>query len=217
MTVVHYSCHAQASRAERAMKVPRQEWEGATLRNQSTKCNNLLPIRGPRSPAHMYSEYAERYWATLSQLGRHEGSRFRMVVHDVRLLLLRLASGASFALDSGGGSPLSNVKLLPYLVQMGYYCLGDPSTTTWRHANASFSQRSSRSAAPASAAGHGAGGVDGPDFNAVATLWFPERWREDRQQLLFSLVTAALRSCPPPAEGEALGEAEAVFRGGRAP
>jgi len=155
MTVVHYSCHAQAGRAERGMKVPRQEWEGASLRNQSTRCNNLLPMRSALAPSHMFSEYAERYWATLSHLGRHEGSRFRIVVHDVRLLLRRLASGLSFASDSGGGSALSNVKLLPYLIQMGYYCLGDPSTTVWRQASGGHSGTPSRSSRSASAAGGG--------------------------------------------------------------
>ena len=76
-------------------------------------------VRGPQTPAHMYSEYTELYWANISQLGRHEGSRFRMMVHDTRLLLQRLAMGASFATDSGGGSAHSNVKLLPFLMQMG--------------------------------------------------------------------------------------------------
>jgi hypothetical protein len=46
-----------------------------------------------QTPAHMYSEHTERYWSNINQVCRHEGSRFRMVAHDVRLLLLRLASG----------------------------------------------------------------------------------------------------------------------------
>ena len=49
----------------------------------------------------MYAEYSERYWANIGQLGRHEGSRFRMMVHDLRMLLQRLAAGASFSVDSG--------------------------------------------------------------------------------------------------------------------
>ena len=45
MSFVHMTCHLQATRAERCLKVPRLEWDGASLRNQNTKCNNLLPVR----------------------------------------------------------------------------------------------------------------------------------------------------------------------------
>jgi E3 ubiquitin-protein ligase UBR4 len=140
MTVVHPTCHAEAARCERSFKVPRQEWEGATLRNQNTPCNNMLPLMGPQTPAHMYAEIAERYWVTLAQLGRHEGSRFRMIVHDVRVLLWRLACGDNFISD-GGGSRLSNVRLLPHLLYMGYHCLGAASSSMWRLASRSLGQR----------------------------------------------------------------------------
>ena len=35
LSLVHCACHAAASRADRAMKQPRSEWDGATLRNQA--------------------------------------------------------------------------------------------------------------------------------------------------------------------------------------
>jgi hypothetical protein len=208
MSVVHMTCHAQATRAERQLKVPRLEWDGASLRNQNTRCNNLLPIRGPKTPAHMYSEYAERYWGTLGQLGRHEGSRFRIVVHDVRLLLLKLATGASFSTDSGGGSAHSNVKMLPFMVQLGYHSLGDAPSAPWRQASTALGKyvaRSSASArgtdAPAAASPASSSGgasatscVDGADYHAVATLWFPDKWRSNKGVLLVAMMAQALRA-----------------------
>lgn len=207
------SCHAQATRAERHLKVPRLEWDGASLRNQNTRCNNLLPLRGPQTPAHMYSEYTERYWANVGQLGRHEGSRFRMMVHDVRLLLHRLSTGSSFSVDSGGGSAHSNVKLLPFLVQMGYQCLGDASTSTWRQASSAVAKHLTRWAPASTAASPGssstaASAVDGPDYYAVATLWFPSKWRANKNALLLAMVVHALRAARVPTDTERWWEAD---------
>eukprot|EP00960_Hanusia_phi_P031785 749481-Hanusia_phi.AAC.19 len=191
MSVVHVTCHMQATKAERSMKVPRMEWEGATLRNQNTKCNNILPIRGPSTPSHMFTEHAEKYWATLAQLGRHEGSRFRMVVHDIRLLLLRLATGASFASDSGGGSAMSNVKLVPFLMQMGFHCLGDGASSTWRQISSSLSRYVSQTSSDGVLSV-----VDGPDYHLVSTLWFPSCWQGRRGFFLSCLLRQALRGLP---------------------
>ena len=42
---------------------------------------------------------------------------------DIKLLLHRFSSNAKFHLDSGGGGPESNMKLIPYLVQAVLYTL----------------------------------------------------------------------------------------------
>ena len=214
MSLVHMSCHMQATRAERSLKVPRLEWDGASLRNQNTRCNNLLPIRGPQTPAHMYSEYAERYWANIGLLGRHEGSRFRMMVHDVRLLLQRLATASSFSVDAGGGSAHSNVKLLPCLVQMGFHCLGDTSTATWRQASSGLAKHITKSLhpqqhlpSPAAAASSppaatSVQALDGPDYFAVSCLWFPAKWRAHKDALLRAMVAHALRAALIPTDSD---------------
>jgi len=217
------SCHAQATRAERTIKVPRLEWDGASLRNQNTRCNNVLPLRGPQTPAHMYSEYTERYWATLAQLGRHEGSRFRIMVHDVRIVLQRLATASSFALDSGGVSAHSNVKVLPVLVQMGYHSLGnvnaDTSSATWRQASASLAKhlakhvpkhlnRSPAQSAVSASPPPAATGVDGADYYAVAALWFPNKWRKHKSSLLLAMLVQALRAARIPMDTERWWEAD---------
>ena len=45
------------------------------------------------------------------------------LIHDVKMLLVRFATQAKFHLDSGGGGPESNLKLIPYLLQASLYVL----------------------------------------------------------------------------------------------
>ena len=44
--LIHSSCHQAARQADSALRAPKREWEGATLRNGETLCNNLLPLKG---------------------------------------------------------------------------------------------------------------------------------------------------------------------------
>ena len=37
-------------------QVPKEEWEGATLRNSQTKCNSLYPMEAPASSDEAYSQ-----------------------------------------------------------------------------------------------------------------------------------------------------------------
>lgn len=168
----------------------------------------------------MYSEYAERYWANIGLLGRHEGSRFRMMVHDVRLLLQRLATASSFSVDAGGGSAHSNVKLLPFLVQMGFHCLGDTSTATWRQASSGLAKHITKSlqpqqhpSSPAAAASSPPAAtsvlaLDGPDYFAVSCLWFPAKWRAHKEALLRAMVAHALRAALIPTDSDRWYEAD---------
>jgi len=43
--LIHSSCHQAAKQADAALRAPKREWEGATLRNGETLCNNLLPLK----------------------------------------------------------------------------------------------------------------------------------------------------------------------------
>lgn len=43
---IHFICHQNAHRADSQLKQPKKEWEGAVIRNDHTKCNNLFPLRG---------------------------------------------------------------------------------------------------------------------------------------------------------------------------
>jgi hypothetical protein len=139
MSLVHVACHEEATRAERLQaKGARSEWEAAALRNHSARCNALLPLLGPATPAHAYAERAEAFFVALAGLGRHEGGRFRAAALLVATLLERLAAGAAFPADAGGGSATSNAKLLLPLVQLGYHVLGDEAGQPCRQARAAL-------------------------------------------------------------------------------
>jgi E3 ubiquitin-protein ligase UBR4 len=60
---IHASCHAEAVRADRRLRQPKKEWDGAQLRNQQTKCNNLFPLRGGSVTDADYSRAIENFWA----------------------------------------------------------------------------------------------------------------------------------------------------------
>eukprot|EP00741_Cyanophora_paradoxa_P010490 tig00000158_g10143.t1 len=99
---IHFACHRDATRAERSLKVPREEWDGATLRNNQTRCNNLYPLAGPLVPADAYAQATDRFWQqAAAALGRLEcgapAARLRLALHDARLLLARLAHREAFA------------------------------------------------------------------------------------------------------------------------
>lgn len=51
---IHFLCHQNAYRADSSLKQPKKEWEGAVIRNDHTKCNNLLPLRGGNLPEDSY-------------------------------------------------------------------------------------------------------------------------------------------------------------------
>lgn len=67
--VIHVSCHHEAARADRAMRVPKSEWEGATLRNSRVACNSLLPLRSPTTPDERYQAGLDRHMANLGEVG----------------------------------------------------------------------------------------------------------------------------------------------------
>ena len=119
--LIHFACHRDATRAERTLKQPKEEWEGACLRNSQTKCNNLLPIHGASVSEEAYAICVEQWWANLGHVGRVDSPRSRLVAHDVKLLLLRFSLEESFSTYSKGGGRESNMKMLPYLLQMGLF------------------------------------------------------------------------------------------------
>jgi hypothetical protein len=116
---IHLACHEQAARAERNMKKPKPEWEGATIRNQHTKCNNWFPIKGPAITEDVYALAVERL------CGGYEGmeNKARNAVHDLRIMLHRFAVEESFSRDAKGGGPEHNLQILPYMVQLALHLL----------------------------------------------------------------------------------------------
>ncbi|KAL9226491.1 hypothetical protein vseg_002298 [Gypsophila vaccaria] len=127
--IIHFQCHQEAKRADAALKTPKKEWEGATLRNNETLCNALFPIRGPAVPLNQYVRYVDQYWDSLNALGRADGSRLRLLMYDIVLMLARFATGASFSVDSKGGGKESNSKFLPFMIQMARHLLDQGSAS----------------------------------------------------------------------------------------
>ncbi|KAL5582074.1 hypothetical protein UlMin_014516 [Ulmus minor] len=130
--IIHFQCHQEAKRADAALKNPKKEWEGATLRNNESLCNSLFPVRGPSVPQAQYIRYVDQYWDNLNALGRADGNRLRLLTYDIVLMLARFATGASFSADSRGGGRESNSRFLPFMVQMARHIL-DQGSPAQRH------------------------------------------------------------------------------------
>ena len=60
--VIHFTCHNDAVKADKKLKPPKTEWEGATIRNSHTLCNNLFPIWGYSIDLATYAAKASEYW-----------------------------------------------------------------------------------------------------------------------------------------------------------
>jgi E3 ubiquitin-protein ligase UBR4 len=69
---IHFSCHDAARRADAALKTPKREWEGASLRNGETLANNLLPLAAGshcRVQTDTVVAAAEQWWERLAEIG----------------------------------------------------------------------------------------------------------------------------------------------------
>lgn len=117
--VIHYSCHFDAVKADRRLKPPKSEWEGAAIRNSHTLCNNLFPIHGMSLSDQMYDKKVEDYWALIAPSGKL--THFELLVEDLRTLLSKFAYEESFSEYTKGGAKESNIKFILYLIQMGMH------------------------------------------------------------------------------------------------
>ncbi|EOD21681.1 hypothetical protein EMIHUDRAFT_207692 [Emiliania huxleyi CCMP1516] len=141
---IHVRCHREAATAERSLKQPKQEWEGATLRNSRTRANGLLPFWGATVGEEAYGACVEQFWAQAQSTGRADAPRPKLLAHNLRLLLLRFACEEQFSHDARGGGRESNIRLLPYLVQMASYFLdakGEAQRRSHRRSLAAFRLR----------------------------------------------------------------------------
>jgi len=84
--IIHFQCHQEAKRADAALKNPKKEWDGATLRNNESLCNSLFPVRGPSVPLAQYIRFVDQHWDNLNGLGRADGSRLRLLTYDIVLV-----------------------------------------------------------------------------------------------------------------------------------
>ncbi len=134
---IHFTCHQNAMRADERLKIPKREWEGAIIRNEHSKCNNLYPIRGGNLRIDDYGSMVERYFQSqVKTAGNCDPDRVKVMLHDLKMIMKRLAYEDSFSRDTHGGGPEHNMHLVPFMIQMSYYILqANPSR---KHDEAEF-------------------------------------------------------------------------------
>ena len=120
---IHISCHAKARLADKNHpKAPKSEWEGAALRNLGVNCNVIFPLVSSRSSSvslfSVEQALAEHQTAVANMIGVRPKSNLWTVLHDIRLMLLRIAYGESLDADCGGGSLGSNSQLIYHQLSM---------------------------------------------------------------------------------------------------
>ncbi len=140
--VLHFSCHRKATSADKNLRNPKSEWEGAALRNSRMACNSMLPIKNPslteepRSSGlgpvtFSWARCLDKHFSNIREVMQSElyssgGSRRRivpavgrlcLVLHDIRLLLMQLCYQENLSSAKGGGSLGSNIKLFWYMLQ----------------------------------------------------------------------------------------------------
>eukprot|EP01135_Chromosphaera_perkinsii_P006329 Nk52_evm58s485 gene=Nk52_evmTU58s485 len=121
--IVHVNCHNEAVRMDRSGRHSKSEWEGATLRNSHTQCNNLLPMFGPHIPFSSYRAAVDRFFVNLGNVAKLEFFRIGTLTDNVVMLIAKYASEENFSTVEQGGSRESNIKQVPYLIQVGLYLL----------------------------------------------------------------------------------------------
>jgi len=119
---IHFQCHREAVRSDRRLKPPKSEWEGAAIRNSHTLCNNLFPILGPAAGLEdAYSSKVADYWSNMRFRDNFTLTRFELLVEDLRMLIARFAYEESFSDFSKGGGKESNIKMIPFMIQMALH------------------------------------------------------------------------------------------------
>ena len=117
---IHFNCHNKAAQAERKMKKPKTEWEGATIRNSYTKCNNWFPIRGPLTKEDDYQKGIDKYFSSISgicNVSSSDQQKAWILINDLNSLLMKFAKEVNFAKYAQGGTAMHNIKMIPFFIQ----------------------------------------------------------------------------------------------------
>lgn len=145
---IHLGCHREAARMDRSTRQPRDEWEGAALRNSQTKCNNVYPVMSPLCVSQdaqsgldtiaegqvavaksSYVAAVDFYFSRLASFSRTTLTQVSQTVHDIAHSLTRFGFGrpTMFAEHTHGGGPHSNVCLVPHMLQLAWHLLDSRS------------------------------------------------------------------------------------------
>eukprot|EP00939_MAST-03C_sp_MAST-3C-sp1_P001281 g1281.t1 len=141
---IHVACHRNAARADRSMRPPKSEWEGAELRNSRTRCNGLMPIRSCASNMSNsdFESCVDAYFSSLSSCTfRHASTattRLYFLLHDIKYLLLRISFREMLSEDSRGGSVETNLTFLLASLHLATFVWDISSNEEKRKHRASF-------------------------------------------------------------------------------
>eukprot|EP01015_Nassula_variabilis_P010364 TRINITY_DN1829_c0_g1_i14.p1 TRINITY_DN1829_c0_g1~~TRINITY_DN1829_c0_g1_i14.p1 ORF type:complete len:408 (-),score=78.39 TRINITY_DN1829_c0_g1_i14:144-1304(-) len=126
-TPIHLSCHNAAVKADKALKKPKTEWEGAEIRNSHTKCNNWLPLRGPKTSDSDYENSLVKFFTCLESTGQLSQERLWVIFNDLRNLLTKIAKQENLSKDTKGGTIEHNIKLIPLIMQLTLHFFKKPA------------------------------------------------------------------------------------------
>jgi len=96
---------------------------------------------GPRVAYDAFSSSVDKFWSNLVNVGRCDAPRCRLLIHDLKFLLLRFAKEESFSADSKGGGLESNLRIVPFFVHVSMFLLDhktNPQRRTYEKTLASF-------------------------------------------------------------------------------
>lgn len=145
---IHLNCHRESARADRSTRQPRDEWDGAALRNSQTKCNNIFPLKPPScfsdesdpvvkdgcGPSSMgsssYEATVDYFFGRLASFTRSSASQSVQISRDIAHSISRCGLGkpAVFAEHAKGGGPHSNICLIPHLLQLAWHVMATPKS-----------------------------------------------------------------------------------------
>lgn len=167
----------------------RDEWESASLQNNGTRTNGLLPLWGPDVSESSFSSSMTRHNSYMQESTQRCEINFNNGMHDLKLLLIRFAFEKSFHEDAGGGGPQSNMHLVPYSLFYAIYILlssrsfSREEKTLTTYIEQPVSERWLTSAYD----------VEGPMFQLTMSLALhtPATWKQNRIQHLKRLLAVA--------------------------
>ena len=106
-------------------------------------------------------------------------------IHDIKILLMRYGTGKSFSDECGGGSKLSNMRFLCYLISYSFYVLQSSGSfhKEAHNLNEFFSRPSSKWVSSVYE-------LDSPIYFMVASIFLVSgvEWRKKRSYFLERLI-----------------------------
>eukprot|EP01063_Lacrimia_lanifica_P033806 TRINITY_DN612_c1_g2_i3.p1 TRINITY_DN612_c1_g2~~TRINITY_DN612_c1_g2_i3.p1 ORF type:complete len:556 (+),score=119.10 TRINITY_DN612_c1_g2_i3:345-2012(+) len=124
LNAIHHACHKEAAQIDAAMRPPKREWDGATVRNLKTRCNCILPIMTEYTSQAQYARSCAAFVERVSGSRRRGQLRmYEQCVYNMRMLIARMCWGHSYSADTSGGGADHNLSALPVLLQLSLHAL----------------------------------------------------------------------------------------------